>query len=324
MKWADHGLVQSPACGHDFHITCGLAAAETLIAARDCWSGTIIFLFQPAEERGRGADAMVKDGLYEPSKHNCPKPDVVLGQHVFALAAGKVGTRPGSMMSAADSFIITIYGQGGHGSMPHRCIDPVVIASHIVVRLQTVVSREVPPDQTAVVTVGSLQAGHTENIISDEAVLKLNIRTFNTEVRERVLAAVKRIIHAECVAGNCPKEPLIESTSRFPLTYNDAKTTEAISRSFSAYFGDKHIDDLEPVLGSEDFGILGSAIDRPYCFWFWGGHDADEFQKMKDQGKENQIPVNHSPFFAPVIQPTLTTGVDAMVVAALTFLAKAN
>ena len=167
-----------------------LAAAETLVSARSAWSGTCIFLFQPAEELGVGAQAMVDDGLYDESKHACPIPDIVLGQHVLPLPAACVGTRAGTFMSAADSFKITIFGSGGHGSMPHRCIDPVVIASHIVVRLQTIASREVPPNETAVVTVGALQAGSAENVISDEAVLKVNIRTVSAEWRDRILASV--------------------------------------------------------------------------------------------------------------------------------------
>lgn len=310
------------ACGHDFHITSLLAAAETLIAARAKWAGTIIFLFQPAEERGVGARAMVDDGLYLQDKHACPIPDVVLGQHVFPLPAGKVATRPGQLMSAADSFKITIYGSGGHGSMPHRTIDPVVIASHVVVRLQSIVSREVPPDETAVVTVGALQAGSTENVISDEAVLKINIRSVSAEWRARILASVKRIVSAECLAGNCPKDPLIEPTSNFPLTINDDAVAAEINKSFSAYFGDNHDSHMQNVLGSEDFGILGSSIDRPYCFWMFGGHDPNMYKEMQDKGDEHRIPVNHSPFFAPVIQPTLTVGVDAMVVAALTYVGK--
>ena len=311
------------ACGHDFHITSLLAATETLIAARSKWSGTIIFLFQPAEERGLGASEMVKDGLYKSDKHDCPIPDVVLGQHVFPLQAGKTATRAGPIMSAADSFKVTIYGSGGHGSMPHRTIDPVVIASHLVVRLQTIVSREVPPDETAVVTVGALQAGSTENIISDEAVLKINIRTVSEGWRGRILASVKRVIKAECEAGNCPKEPLIEETSSFPLTINDAAAAGKINDSFTAYFGsDNHDPQVKNVLGSEDFGILGSAIDRPYCFWFFGGHDVKMYEEMEGKGQEHMIPVNHSPFFAPILQPTLTTGVDALVVAALTYLVK--
>jgi len=311
------------ACGHDFHITSLLAATETLIAAKSKWSGTIIFLFQPAEERGCGASAMVDDGLYKADKHNCPIPDVVLGQHVLPLAAGTTATRAGPIMSAADSFKITIYGSGGHGSMPHRTIDPVVIASHIVVRLQTIVSREVPPDETAVVTVGALQAGSTENIISDEAVLKINIRSVSVEWRKRILASVKRIIKAECEAGNCPTEPLIEPTSSFPLTINDVTVAGKINESFTAYFGpDNHDPDVKNVLGSEDFGILGSAIDRPYCFWFFGGHDGKMLEEMEKKEEDHKVPVNHSPFFAPVIQPTLTTGVDALVVAALAYVGK--
>ena len=311
------------ACGHDFHIVSLLGAAETLIAALAKWAGTIIFLFQPAEERGCGASAMVDDGLYSKDKHACPIPDVVLGQHVFPLPAGHTATRAGPVMSAANSFKITIYGSGGHGSMPHRTIDPVVIASHIVVRLQTIVSREVPPDETAVVTVGALQAGSTENVISDEAILKINIRTVSTEWRERVLNSVKRIIKAECLAGNCPKEALIEPTSSFPLTVNDAAVVAKINESFTSYFGpENHDGNVKNVLGSEDFGILGSAVDRPYCFWFFGGHDPKMFKEMADKGEHHQVPVNHSPYFAPVIQPTLTVGVDALVVAALTYVGK--
>jgi amidohydrolase len=317
------------ACGHDFHITSLLAAAETLLSARDQWSGTLIFLFQPAEERGSGARAMIDDGLYKPDRHGCPIPDVVLGQHVFPLEAGKTATRAGTIMSAADSFKITIYGSGGHGSMPHRCIDPVVIASHVVVRLQTIVSREVPPNETAVVTVGALQSGSTENIISDEAVLKINIRSVSSEWRKRILASVKRIVDAECLAGNTPKQALIEPTSTFPLTVNNADVVEKINESFTEYFGDTHDPEVSNALGSEDFGLLGSSVDRPYCFWFFGGHDPKMFEEKEGEGHEeggkghhHSIPVNHSPFFAPVVQPTLRTGVDAMVLAALTWVGK--
>jgi len=294
-----------------------LAATDTLLAARSTWSGTAVILFQPAEERGSGARAMVDDGLYEQSKHGCPIPDVVLGQHVFPMQAGTVHTKAGPAMSAADSFHITIYGSGGHGSMPHRTIDPVVIASHIVVRLQTIVSREVPPDETAVVTVGALQAGSTENIISDEAVLKVNIRSVSDKWRDHILAAVKRIVTAECMAGNCPKDPVFVPTSSFPLTSNDAEVTAAVDESFAAHFGDRHSPNMKNVLGSEDFGILGSSVDRPYMFWFFGGYSKEDWDKV-----DGNVATNHSPYFAPAIQPTLQTGVDAMTVAALTFLLK--
>jgi amidohydrolase len=320
---ADHVfLSMSLACGHDFHVTSMLAAAETLLKAQDNWSGTIVFLFQPAEERGTGASAMVNAGLYDTKKYACPIPDIVLGQHVMPYRAGSVETKAGTMMSAADSFKVTIFGSGGHGSQPHRTIDPVVIASHAVVRLQTICSREVPPDETAVVTVGQIQAGDTENIIAAQAVLKVDIRSVTEEWRQRILASVKRIIKAECEAGRCPKEPIFERTRTFPLTSNDRETNDAIEKSFSAYFKENHKSTPKPELGSEDVSVLASSISKPCCFWFFGGTDAKEWDEREKNGTLNDIPVNHSPYFAPVLQPTLKTGIDAMVVAALTFVGK--
>lgn len=184
------------ACGHDMHITCLLAAAEHLASIKHAWSGTLIVLFQPNEERAAGAQAMVDDGLYD----QIPIPDYVLGQHVLPLRAGRVGSRKGVIMGAADSFIITVFGRGSHGSMPHRSVDPVVLAANVILRLQSIVSREVNPSEMAVVTVGSVQAGSTENIIADHAILKVNIRTTSSQTRERVLAAMRRIVKAECEA----------------------------------------------------------------------------------------------------------------------------
>jgi amidohydrolase len=318
------------ACGHDMHVTCALAATHTLLSSRSLWSGTLITLFQPAEERGSGAQAMINSGLYAPDKHACPIPDVVLGQHVFPFRSGTVHTKAGPVMSAADSFRITIFGRGGHGSMPHRCIDPVVIASHIVVRLQSIVSREVPPDETAVVTVGALQAGDTENIISDTAVLKINIRTVSEIWRTRILESVTRIVNAECEIGRCPKPAEIVPTSRFPLTVNDGETVGRLEEAFDKHFGDGNEDgivdghkkNMNNVLGSEDFGILATAIGKPYAFWFWGGTDPELWDRYEKEGRLDEVPVNHSPFFAPCVQPTLTVGVDALVVGALTFLGK--
>lgn len=311
------------ACGHDFHITCMLASIETLLKAQAMWSGTLIYLFQPAEERGCGARAMLDDGLYDLSRHGCPEPDLCLGQHVFPFKAGNVYTRHGATMSAADSYRITIYGRGGHGSMPHFCIDPVVIASHIVVRLQTLVSREVPPDETAVVTVGSLKAGDTVNVISDEATLQINIRSVSEEWRKVLLDGLKRVVNAECEAGRSPKPAKFEKLNEFPLCDNDKNVTKQVQDSFTAYFGqDRHDPDMKPVLGSEDFPLLGRDIGKPYMFWFFGGTEPNDWDKRVKEGTVNELPVNHSPFFAPVIQPTLKTGVEAMVVAALTFVGK--
>ena len=306
------------ACGHDMHVTCLLAAAEQLSRIKFAWSGTLIVVFQPNEERGSGAQAMVDDGLYS----KIPVPDIVLGQHVMADRAGHIGSKVGTIMAAADSIKITLYGRGGHGSMPHRTIDPVVIAANVILRLQTIVSREVDPSDMAVVTVGAVQAGHTENIISDVAELKVNVRTINAETRKRVLAAIKRIVKAECEASGSPKEPLIESTSFFPLTVNSKDITEQLATSFADVFPSFN-PDAPRVNASEDFSILGTAVERPTSFWFFGGVDPDTWDEKEKEGRLiEDIPVNHSPFFAPVVQPTLKTGVRALCVSAMTFLTR--
>ena len=254
------------ACGHDMHITCLLAAAEHLGNLKAIWRGTLIVLFQPNEERGSGAKAMVDDGLYD----KIPIPDVVLGQHVMPLRAGRLGNRASTIMGAADSFKVTLYGRGGHGSMPHRSIDPVVLAANVILRLQNVVSREVDPADMAVVTVGSVQAGSTENVIADSAALKINIRTTTASTREKVLAAVRRIIKAESEASNSPKEPLIEATSRFPLTINDGDVASRLNASFEEYFKQDFDHDTPTVNGSEDVSVLATSINKPYNFWFIG------------------------------------------------------
>jgi amidohydrolase len=304
-----------------------LAAAEALHTARKHWKGTLIVLFQPNEERGAGAKAMIVDGLYDPNRHACPIPDVVLGQHVFQLPAGTVGTRVGSFMSAADSFRVTVYGRGGHASQPHVTIDPVVMAAHIIVRLQTVVSREVNPRDAAVVTVGSVQAGMTENIIASEATIKINVRTALPETRTKVLAAIKRIVKAECDASGASKEPLWESTSSFPFTINDAEVTNHVAEAFTKQFGHMHDPATPPLGGSEDFGILATEAPNknggkgvPYTYWNFGGSDPKRFEELKGSGNLDKLPINHSPHFAPVIQPTLSTGVDTLIVAALSYL----
>lgn len=265
---------------------------------------------------------MVDDGLYDPKKHNCPIPDVVLGQHVLPMRAGTVGTRKGSPMSSADSFEITIHGRGGHGSMPHLTIDPVVVACSVVMRWQVIISREVPPSEIAVLTVGSIQSGSTEDVISDKAVLKVNIRSVSEDWRSRILDSMERIVKFECEMAQCPMPPDIVPTSHFPLTTNDEATINTINEGFAAYFGTAHNPNMENALASEDFSVLASAVNRPCCYWFFGGIEADEYDKHKAMGTLAQIPGNHSPMFAPVLQPTLVTGVDAMTVAALSMLAE--
>ncbi|EON68684.1 hypothetical protein W97_07942 [Coniosporium apollinis CBS 100218] len=324
MKDADG--VERPvmhACGHDMHFTSLLAAAELLLKAKDEWQGTLVLCFQPAEEKGAGAQAMVDDGLYD----RVPVPDVVLGAHVVPYrSAGTIGTRRGLMSTAADSFHCTLYGRGGHASQPHQTIDPVVMAASTVMRLQTIRSREINPAGHAVVSVGSLRAGDTENIIPDRAELKINVRTMDAKTRERVLGSLKRIIEAESTASNAPKPPELKEITRYPFGVNDEDVTAKLENTFSAVFEagpHGYQSDIPPMAASEDFGILASAVKRPASFFVYGGTDPDAYDKAEKEGRlDDDIPNNHSPFFAPVVQPTMTCAVDGYAAAALTWLVK--
>ncbi|KAL9124118.1 MAG: hypothetical protein Q9217_006520 [Psora testacea] len=305
------------ACGHDMHVTCLLAATEYLAHTRSAWSGTLIVLFQPNEERAGGAKAMVADGLYD----KIPLPDVVLGQHVMPQRAGRVLVRSGTMMAAADSFKITLFGRGGHGSMPQQCVDPVVLASNVVLRLQGIVSREVDPAEPAVVTVGSLQAGETENVIADRAILKVNVRSQSEGTRAKILGCMKRIVKAECDASGCTKEPLIEESTSFPMTVNDAEVTRKLKKSFEGSFKDEFHPERPASNASEDVSVLATSVGEPCCFWFFGGIEEEIWDKAEEEGRlMEDIPSNHSAYFAPVIQPTLNVGIKALFVGALTFL----
>jgi hippurate hydrolase len=305
------------ACGHDVHVACLAGAAQLLADGREHWNGTLIALFQPAEEAGDGAQAMVDDGLAA----LIPVPAVALAQHVLAFPAGTVGTHAGPALSAADSMRITLHGRAAHGSMPQAAVDPVVLAAMVVVRLQTVVSREVAPGETAVLTVGSIQAGTRSNVIPDRAVLQLNVRTYTDATRTAVLAAIERIVRAECAASGCPRDPDIELFDRFPLTDNDEGVTARVASAFAGFFGDRYRP-AGPQSASEDFSDIPTALGVPYTYWFIGGTDADRYAAAEQADRVAQdVPVNHSGAFAPVLQPTLDTGTRALVVAALAWLA---
>lgn len=305
------------ACGHDMHVTCLLGALDLLTAGRAHWSGTITAVFQPAEEVGSGAQAMVDDGLFD----KVGTPDVVLGQHVGPFPAGSVGCHPGPALAATDALKVTLYGKGAHGSRPEAAIDPVVMAASTVMRLQTVVSREIPGGDTAVVTVGALNAGTKDNVIPDTAELKLNIRTYTPEVRATVLAAVKRIINGEAAVAGATRTPDIEPIDTFPVLINDEHAVSRTVSAFRSHFGDDMVFDPGPATGSEDCGVFGTASGAPVCFWFFGGTDPDTYRTAAAAGTTaRDIPSNHSPYFAPVIEPTLSTGVEAMTTAALTWL----
>lgn len=304
------------ACGHDFHVTWLMAVGRLLSEARDTWKGTVMAVFQPAEEIGAGARAMLADGMVK----RFPKPTVSLGQHVIPLPAGRIGYKAGVAMSAADSWEVKLFGRGAHGSKPQNSIDPVVMAASTVMRLQTVVSREVAMADSAVVTVGTLQSGFNENVIPDEALLRLNIRTFKENVRTRVLASVKRIIDAEAQASGAPKPPEYSVISQFPLTINDEAATARTVEGMSAYFGPERVMTVEPASGSEDFGLFGTAWNVPSVFWVIGGSDPDLYARAQTGDDPTILPVNHSPFYAPVLHPTLRTGIEAMLAASYSWL----
>lgn len=304
------------ACGHDMHVAWLAGASALLAARREEWQGSLMAVFQPAEETAAGAQAMIDDGLFD----RFAKPDVILGQHVMPAPAGSIGTRSGVITSAADSFEIRMFGRGAHGSMPEASVDPVVMAAATVLRLQTIVAREVAPAQAAVVTVGALQAGTKENVIPDDAVIKLNVRTFDEDVRTRVLKAIKRIVDAEAEASGAPKPPEITPLDRYQLVRNDADATERVRSAFREHFGDERVVDISPISASEDFGSFGSRWDVPSVFWTVGGTDAATYRKAKEAGRLSELPTNHNPRFAPAIHPTLETGVETLVTAARAWL----
>ncbi len=305
------------ACGHDIHITCLLGAVEALAGSRSEWSGTLVAVFQPGEEHGGGAQVMVDAGLYD----LVPVPDVVLGQHVTPLPAGMLGAHPGPAMAAVDTMTVTLHGRGGHGSRPETTVDPVVMAAATVLRLQTVVSREIAPQDTAVVTVGSLHAGTANNIIAAEATLGISVRSFSEETRERVLGGVQRIIRAEAEASGAPAEPELEWGERYPVTVNDPEATARVTAAFAAEFGADRLLDPGALSGSEDVGNLATAAGAPLVYWMLGGGDpATVAAAMAAGTADTDIPSNHSPFFAPLAQPTIPTGVRALVAAARAYL----
>lgn len=286
-------------CGHDTHVSSALATAGLMARQADGWSGTIVWLFQPGEETAAGAAAMVDDGLWDLA----PKPEVVFGQHVFpTVPSGSIAISRGTAMALADSLKVTVLGTQSHGSQPQNAVDPIVLGAHMVTRLQTIVSRELPPQEPAVVTCGTFHAGLKENIIPDRAEFTLNIRTLTEESRDRVMPAIERIVNAEAQASNAP-EPRIEEIYRFPRLYTDPERTDQVITALQGELGDDAVVEVPPAMGSEDFGWLADSIGVPCVFWFFGGFAAEN----------TSPPVNHSPFFLPDMEPTLSTAVRAAV-----------
>lgn len=306
------------ACGHDMHVTAMLGALERLVETKDEWSGTVVAVFQPAEEYGAGAQAMIADGVLDA----LPKPDIVLGQHLTPLPAGTIGVRPGTQMAASDGLTVRLLGRGGHGSRPHATIDPIVMAAATVMRLQTIVSREIDPREMAVVTIGSIHAGLKNNIIPAEAKLELSLRYPDDDARADVLARVERIVRAEAQASGAVDEPVITTDHSLPPTINDADATARLTDAWDRAFGEGTVVDPGMFTGSEDVSWFAREAGVPLVYWFWGGLDPQRYADAVARGTVNEeIPTNHSPFFAPILHPTIERGVDALVVAAREFLA---
>ncbi len=309
------------ASGHDTHMTALIGAVEQLAANRDAWSGTVLAVLQPAEEVGGGAQAMLDDGFLD----RFGPFDVALGQHITSAPSTHLYLCPGVFMAAADSLRVTVHGRGGHGSAPHTTVDPVVLAASIVMRLQTIVAREVAPNEVAVVTVAAIHAGRKENVIPASAELKLNVRTFDPDVRERVLAAITRIVDAETQAADAPRPPEIAPINGFPLLSNDVAATEAVRAAFTEAFGAGHVHETTPKTGSEDFGLFAEAAGVPSVFWNFGGFDPalypDDPARPQAAVASGRAPGGHSPEFVPTdVTPTLRRAVEAMLTAAAVWL----
>ena len=304
------------ACGHDVHMT-GLIGAATLLAkAKDRWRGTLFLVAQPAEEKGNGAMAMIKGGLFT----KFGKPDFAVSFHDSAmLPAGKVSVVPGYANAAVDSVDLTIYGRGGHGAYPHTTVDPIVIAARTILALQTIVSRETRPTDPAVVTVGSIHGGTKHNIIPDEVKLLITVRTYKEEVRKRILESIDRIAKAEALAAGAPKPPKMEISEGTFATYNDPALTKRVAGALAKTLGESNVTEGEPVMGSEDFSEFGRA-GIPSLQYNVGAVPVAKFEAAQKNG--TPLPSLHSSEFAPDPQPTIKTGTISLTAAALELLAK--
>jgi len=298
------------ACGHDVHMTAWVGAATTLANDRKRWSGTLMMVGQPAEEVGGGAAAMLADGLFT----RFPKPDVALAIHDNdSMPAGTVGMKAGPLLASADSVDIVVYGKGGHGARPHKTIDPIVVAAKIVVSLQTLVSRENDPFDPAVVTVGSIHGGTKHNIIPDDVRLQLTVRAYKPEVRDRLLRGIERIAKAECEAANAPKPPDVKVVDSTPVTVNDAALAARVEAALRKNLGGARVLVAIPIMGAEDFSLYAEP-GVPILMMWVGAVNPETFERARRDG--TILPGLHSSLFAPDPQPTIMTGVEALVTAA--------
>lgn len=308
------------ACAHDSHMAMLIGVARRLAAMKDQWNGTLVLIGQPAEEIGLGALAMLSDGLYT----KFPRPDFVLAAHTSGWdPAGSVAYTPEYALANVDSVDITVRGVGAHGSAPHMGKDPIVIGAAIVGALQTLISRETNPLESGVVTVGSFQGGYKHNIIPDEATLKITVRSYEEGVRKNLLDGIKRIARAQALSAGVPENlmPIVKIESDMtPATYNDPALTTRVVKAMAASLGEARVMERPPSMGGEDFSQFGRTADDIPTFIYWVGGVDPATWRAANEGKIAPPPANHSPQFAPVPEPTLKTGVQAMTAAALELL----
>jgi len=304
------------ACGHDLHMAIGIGTAALLVQNKDRWHGTFIYIGQPAEERIGGATAMIKDGLFT----RFPKPDFAFAVHdSIGLPAGKVGYTPGFSASNADSVNVTVYGVGGHGSAPQETVDPIVIAARTIVSWQTIVSREIDPQEPAVITVGAIHGGTKNNIIPDEVLMQLTVRSYKDEVRKHLLAAIERIAVAEAAAAGAPKKPLVEIEEGVGAVYNDPPTTNRLAERLKQVMGDSNVVLGRPIMASDDFAEYRYA-GVPSVMLELGAVNPAKYAEAMKSGEK--LPGPHSPYFAPDREPSLKTGIEVEMAAILELMSK--
>jgi len=306
------------ACGHDIHMSAWAGTARLMAEHKDRWRGTLVLVGQPAEEAGRGASAMLKDGLFS----RFPRPDFALSLHDDdTMPAGTIGYHPGPFRAMADSVTIIVHGRGGHAAMPMNTVDPVVLASRIVLALQTIVSRENNPNDPVVITVGSIHGGTSGNIIPDEVRLQLSVRTYTLEVRRKTLAAIRRIAHGEAIAAGAPREPEVippEDGVPAPIVYNDPALTARLAKALKAVLGDKVVVEMPPKMTTEDFAQYWNTGKVPSALLHIGAVNATKFAEIQQTGIPGPAP--HSPEWAPDREPTLKAAMRAEVIELLELL----
>ena len=309
------------ACGHDMHVVSLLGAADLLRAVRDAWSGTLICLFQPCEERLLGAQAMIDDGLFG----KIPLPDIVLGQHAVPTRAGTIGTRSGRVLGFLDSLAVRVYRKGTHSSTPELGVDPILMVSCILSRLQMVVAREIDFIEPCVVTCGYFHGGTDASIIPEFTDFKVDIRSFAKHIQERAFTAVKRIIEGECQAANSPKSPQIMISASCPPIDNDEEATARFTKALRAFYGDEapeKVIEMNLDITADDFVLLGHPPGKkpiPYVYWNYGVTPRAEYDQAEKDGTLRDLPFNHNPRFVAEVEPSLQAGIEGLALGSVEF-----